>query len=131
MGGDIDLDVERDHVPVVTERRRPPTVEGALHDWSLHSPGREPLRVERQLGEFEQLGATAPDGVDLVVVGHIADVAAYLCGSGSDVACTIADQLGEQITSDPAITYFDRARGAGDRPDNESAHRELGTGSLR
>ena len=62
-----------------------------------------PLAEERQLDRYHSWGATRPDGLDVVGVRHIADVAAYLCGTGSDYACTIADQLGDEVTGTPAI----------------------------
>ncbi len=67
--------------------------------------GRSPLATERSLDEYETWGATRPDALDIVSVGHVADVAAYLCGAGSGYACAVADQLGTTITSDTLTDY--------------------------
>jgi hypothetical protein len=60
-----------------------------------------PLAEERQLDLYHSWGATQPDGLDVVGVRHIADVAAYLCGAGSSYACTIVDQLDDHVTGIP------------------------------
>jgi hypothetical protein len=73
--------------------------------------GRVSLAEERGLDDYQLWGATQPDGVDVVNVGHIADVAAYLCGAGSVYACSIAGDLGLTITSDE-LTWYDIARAA-------------------
>lgn len=71
--------------------------------------GQVTLHNERALDQFERWGATQPQGLDVVMVGHIADVAAYLCGVGSEVACDLNQHLGVTITTD-IETEFDRAR---------------------
>jgi hypothetical protein len=71
--------------------------------------GRATLAVERRLDEYSAWGATAPNTMDVVSVGHIADVAAYFCGAGSDYACSIAARLGTTITSD-TLTEHDLVR---------------------
>lgn len=73
--------------------------------------GRATLAPERGLDDYESWGASRPDALDVVVVGHIADVAAYLCGAASHYACAIADQLGATTTSD-TLTAYDIARAA-------------------
>ena len=79
--------------------------------------GQVTLAEERGLDDYRAWGAAAPDGVDVVSVGHIADVAAYLCGAGSDFACSIVDELGSTITSDE-LTWYDVARAA-DTPSDD------------
>ena len=71
--------------------------------------GRVTLETERDLDGYETSGATAPDGLDVVGVGHIADVAAYLCGAGSSTACAVRDLLAGTVTSDE-LTQYDRIR---------------------
>lgn len=73
--------------------------------------GRATLVSERGLDDYETWGAGRPEGLDVVKVGHIADVAAYLCGAASEYACSIADLLGATITSD-TLTAYDIARAA-------------------
>jgi hypothetical protein len=73
--------------------------------------GRATLVSERGLDDYETWGATRPKALDVVQVGHIADVAAYLCGAASEYACSIADQLGATTTSDTLAAY-DIARAA-------------------
>ncbi|MGI9644106.1 MAG: S16 family serine protease, partial [Ilumatobacteraceae bacterium] len=52
-----------------------------------HTPA--PLAEERRWTIYRTWGATRPDdGMDIVGVRHIGDIAAYLCGAGSEVACT-------------------------------------------
>lgn len=57
-----------------------------------------PLADERKLDNYTAWGATRPDGMDVVHVRHIADVAAYLCGAGSTDACHVMDLLGPTTT---------------------------------
>lgn len=56
------------------------------------------LSEKRQLDHYHEWGASRADGLDIVGVRHIADVAAYLCGARSPYACTIADHLAETST---------------------------------
>lgn len=62
----------------------------ALTDRTLHE--------ERQLDHYHEWGVARADGLDIVGVRHIADVAAYLCGAGSSYACTIAAHLAGTTT---------------------------------
>ena len=73
--------------------------------WFHSRHGRVTLAEERQLGEYQTWGATRPAELDIVVVGHIADVAAYLCGARSQFACLVADRLGGTTTSDTLTSY--------------------------
>ena len=73
--------------------------------------GRATLASERGLDDYETWGADRPKGLDVVEVGHIADVAAYLCGAASEYACSIVDLLGATITSD-TLTAYDIVRAA-------------------
>ncbi|MGB3733702.1 MAG: S16 family serine protease [Ilumatobacter sp.] len=61
------------------------------------------LDEERKLNVYGRWGTDRPDhGMDVVGVRHIGDVAAYLCGAGSDVACDITDRL-ENLVNDTSI----------------------------
>jgi hypothetical protein len=61
--------------------------EGDLH--GARRTGVE-LASERDWGGYEELGAGRPtSGMDIVAVAHLGDVAAYLCGAGSDFACDV------------------------------------------
>lgn len=61
--------------------------EGELH--RLRHTG-TPLADERDWNTYELLGAHRPDdGMDIVAVAHLGDVAAYLCGAGSTYACNV------------------------------------------
>ena len=56
---------------------------------------------------YTELGATRPtDGLDAVGISHVIDIAAYLCGSGSDYACQIVelidDSMVQQLQTLPA-----------------------------
>lgn len=73
--------------------------------------GQATLASERGLDDYQTWGTTRPDALDVVKVGHVADVAAYLCGATSNYACSIADQLGAITTSD-TLTAYDIARAA-------------------
>ncbi len=94
---------------------------GGRHVGRFHTRyGRATLAVERRLDEYAAWGATAPNTMDVVNVGHIADVAAYFCGAGSDYACSIAARLGTTITPDTQTDYdlirmADDARTTGDQ----------------
>ena len=47
---------------------------------------------------YIKLGATRPtDGLDVVGISHVVDIAAYLCGSGSDYACEIVDVIDDSM----------------------------------
>ena len=49
-----------------------------------------PLAEERGWDHYEALGEQRPaDGMDVIAVAHLGDVAAYLCGAGSAYACTV------------------------------------------
>jgi hypothetical protein len=65
------------------------------------------LAEERQLDHYHNWGATRPDGLDVVGVRHIADIAAYLCGTGSNYACTITNHLHNDITGTPTTAPTD------------------------
>ncbi len=65
--------------------------EGELHR-TRHTG--TPLATERNWSGYELLGAEHPDaGMDIVAVAHLGDVAAYLCGAGSDFACDVVAAL--------------------------------------
>jgi hypothetical protein len=56
---------------------------------------------------YTELGATRPtDGLDVVGISHVIDIAAYLCGTGSDYACEIVqlidDSMVQQLHTLPA-----------------------------
>ena len=59
--------------------------------WSRSPDGT--LADERYWDRYHAWGAGRPDGMDIVAVRHIGDVAAYLCGAGSIAACDIVDEL--------------------------------------
>jgi hypothetical protein len=47
---------------------------------------------------YTELGVTRPtDGLDVVGISHVIDIAAYLCGSGSDYACEIVDLIDDSM----------------------------------
>ncbi len=56
------------------------------------------LADERRLDEYRAWGARRPDAMDIVHVRHVADVAAYLCGAGSDDACHVTGLLERTTT---------------------------------
>lgn len=58
----------------------------------------KPLTDERQLDNYHTWGTDQPDGMDIVHVRHIADVAAYLCGTGSSYACHVTELLEDTTT---------------------------------
>jgi hypothetical protein len=60
------------------------------------------LGDERRLGNYHTWGTTQPDGLDIVGIRHIADVAAYLCGNGATYACEVADHYEDTIIGAPA-----------------------------
>lgn len=62
------------------------------------------LADERQLGNYHTWGASRPDGLDIVHVRHVADVAAYLCGTGSAYACEVTDHYDDMIIGEPSRT---------------------------
>jgi hypothetical protein len=70
------------------------------------------LADERNLDSYHTWGATRPDGLDIVGIRHIADVAAYLCGNGSTYACHVTDHYNNTIIGAPASS---------DGPDETSA----------
>ena len=52
------------------------------------------LTSERNWSSYELLGAQRPTaGMDIVAVAHLGDVAAYLCGAGSDFACEVREAM--------------------------------------
>jgi len=57
-----------------------------------------PLADERRLDNYHAWGADRPDGMDIIHVRHVADVAAYLCGTGSTYACHITELLEDTTT---------------------------------
>jgi hypothetical protein len=59
--------------------------------WSL-SPDAT-VGEERNWDRYHEWGAGRPEGMDVVAVRHIGDVAAYLCGAGSIPACDVVDEL--------------------------------------
>ncbi len=65
--------------------------EGEL--FRARNPGAR-LADERLWEHYEGWGADRPGGMDIIAVRHIGDVAAYLCGTGSDYACMVRDTLG-------------------------------------
>lgn len=67
----------------------------------------------RKWDEYRRWGSElAPDRIDLVGVRHIGDVAAYLCGAGSPLACDLLDVISAHVRHDPALLSL-----AGARPD--------------
>ena len=63
------------------------------------------LGEERQWEDYDRWGANRPDDdLDVVGIRHIGDVAAYLCGAGSDFACDITHLL-EDVTDASRTTY--------------------------
>lgn len=61
-----------------------------------------PLAEERRWTRYHTWGATRPtDGMDIVGVRHIGDVAAYLCGTGSETACTTLDHVADAYDAPP------------------------------
>jgi hypothetical protein len=57
------------------------------------------LTEERQWSNYGRWGASRPDNdMDTVGIRHIGDVAAYLCGAGSDFACDITHVLENVVT---------------------------------
>ena len=76
---------------------------GEMH-WS-RSPDAT-LGEERHWHRYQGWGAGRPEGMDIVAVRHIGDVAAYLCGTGSIHACRLADELAtrpETATTAPTL----------------------------
>ena len=64
-----------------------------------------PLGEERQWEHYDRWGSNRPDDdIDVVGIRHIGDVAAYLCGAGSDFACDITLLL-ENVTDASRTTY--------------------------
>jgi hypothetical protein len=57
------------------------------------------LDEERHLDRYHSWGANRADGMDIVGVRHVADVAAYLCGAGSTYACTVTSLLADTATA--------------------------------
>jgi len=60
------------------------------------------LAEERRLDNYRNWGAEHLNGMDVVGIRHIADVAAYLCGAGSNYACSIVDILGDDVVGERA-----------------------------
>ncbi len=59
------------------------------------------LEAEGHWAEYEAWGASqTADGMDVIGVRHVGDVAAYLCGAGSDEACRIRLLLSEVVVDD-------------------------------
>lgn len=54
------------------------------------------LNAPDRLDAFRSWGADRPEGMDIVNVRHLIDVAAYLCGDGSAHACHVTAALDEQ-----------------------------------
>ena len=80
-----------------------------------------PLAAERNWSGYELLGTERPVvGMDIVAVAHLGDVAAYLCGAGSDFACEVeAEMAGITIgsvatTDEPAVALEQRATASTD-----------------
>jgi len=72
-----------------------------------------PLAEERNWTSYRTWGETRrADGMDVVGVHHVGDVAAYLCGAGSDTACTV---LGLLDATDAATVAATRPHGGGSR----------------
>jgi hypothetical protein len=65
----------------------------------------------RDWAEYRRWGAERRAGrVDLVGVRHVGDVAAYLCGTGADVACDLLGSLSALAGDDPAVRRIEAAR---------------------
>ncbi|MEM9515510.1 MAG: hypothetical protein AAGA42_11700 [Actinomycetota bacterium] len=58
--------------------------------------------LEERIDDYMRLGADRPTGMDVVGVRHIVDVAAYLCGAGSQAGCALIDDAAAMVAS-PAI----------------------------
>jgi hypothetical protein len=54
------------------------------------------LNDPRRLEIFHRWGASRPNGMDIVDVRHLIDVASYLCGTGSTFACHLTELLDRQ-----------------------------------
>ena len=64
------------------------------------------LADERLWNHYHRWGVNRPNnGMDVVGIRHIGDVAAYLCGAGSDYACDIV-QLLENVVNDTSRTTY-------------------------
>jgi hypothetical protein len=62
------------------------------------------VAIARDWVEYRRWGAERQAGmVDLVGVRHVGDVAAYLCGTGSEVACDLLGALAALAAEDPAV----------------------------
>lgn len=62
------------------------------------------LTEERQWNHYDQWGMDRPNNdMDVVGIRHIGDVAAYLCGAGSDFACEFTHLL-ENVVNDTSPT---------------------------
>lgn len=54
------------------------------------------LAEERHWDRYHTWGDNRPDGMDVVAIRHIGDVAAYLCGAGSIPACRVVEELADR-----------------------------------
>lgn len=61
------------------------------------------LAEERLLDRYRAWGADRPGSMDVVVVRHVADVAAYLCGAGSMAACDVVTVLADRVAGAVAV----------------------------
>jgi hypothetical protein len=72
-----------------------------------------PLAEERGWDHYQLLGEQRPvDGMDVVAVAHLGDVAAYLCGAGSEDACTVRAAM-DDVTIGSARSAAAQAPAAG------------------
>ncbi len=81
---------------------------GSRFEGELHGARRtgQPLAAERNWSGYELLGAQRPGGgMDIVAVAHVGDVAAYLCGAGSEFACEVRASMDDTTigTNSPVI----------------------------
>jgi hypothetical protein len=74
-------------------------------EW-VPSPGTS-LAEQRHWDRYERWGRERPQGMDVVAVRHLGDVAAYLCGTGSTNACEVVEELA--LRPDAATTGSDAA----------------------
>jgi hypothetical protein len=68
------------------------------------------LAEERHWDRYHTWGDDRPDGMDVVAIRHIGDVAAYLCGAGSIPACRVVEELTnrpEEVATAPSREVTD------------------------
>ncbi len=99
---------------------------GARFEGDLHGARRTGVELasERNWASYEQLGAGRPSGgMDIVAVAHLGDVAAYLCGAGSDFACDVRTAMAD-TTVETVATIARLARRPSRLPQRRSSRPE-------